>query len=154
MNIILANEAKIEVSSIIPNGGGLTIDAVAGQLSEIEPHITNESMHTITCIEGDTVFARYDNQQLESLVKNSTGIHIYTRYKTLAAGIDVSKQLSELQNTILSVQNTQDVQNAAIAEIGELVSQSMTTNTHEDGEEATEDDTILCDDDKEKQSNN
>lgn len=153
MNIVLTDGTKIEISNINPNGRGLCIDAAVGQLSEIEQYVTNENIHTITCMEGNTVFARYDNQQLESLVKDSIGIHIYTRYKTLAADTDISKQLSELQNTILFVQNTQDVQNAAIVEIGKIVSQAMTTNTHDDGEEATVDDTILCDDDKDKESN-
>lgn len=131
MNIILTDGTKIKVNSISPNGRGLVIDAAGGKLSEIEPYITNESINTITCKEGNTVFARYDNQQLESLIKDKTGIHIHTRYKTLTAEEDVSKQLSELQNTILSVQNTQDVQNAAIAEIGDLVSQSLATAKNE-----------------------
>lgn len=144
MNIILTDETKIEVSNIRPNGRGLVIDAVVGQLSEIESYVTNENIHTITCMEGNTVFARYDNQQLESLVKDNTGVHIYTRYKTIAADADVSKQLSDLQNALLLVQNTQDVQNAAIAEIGTLVSQSMTADTKDYGEEAKENDTVLC----------
>lgn len=144
MNIILADKTKIKVNSINPNGQGLVIDVAAKQLSEIESHITNDSIHTITCMEGNTVFARYDNQQFESLVKDDTGVHINTRYKTIAADADVSKQLSNLQNKLLSVQNTQDVQNAAIAEIGELVSQSMTADTKDYGEEAKENDTVLC----------
>lgn len=143
MNIVLTDGTKIEVSSINPNGRGLGIDAAVGQLSEIESYVTNESIHTITCMEGDTVFARYDNQQLESLTKDSTGVHIYTRYKTLTAGTDVSKQLSDLQNTILqmknditSVRDVQDVQNVAIAEIGGIVSQNMLSS--ENGEEAAQ----------------
>lgn len=149
MNIILSDGTKIEINSISPNGRGLVIDAVAGQLSEIEPYITTDNIDTIICMEGNTVFARYDNQQLDSLVKDNTGVHINTRYKTIAADADVSKQLSDLQNELLLVQNTQDVQNAAIAEIGVLVSKSMTAN----GEEETGNDTILCDDDKDKESN-
>lgn len=68
MNIVLTDETKFEVSSINLDRQGLVIDAAVGQISEIEPCITNESIHTITCMESDTVFARYDNQQLESLV--------------------------------------------------------------------------------------
>lgn len=144
MNIILADGKKIKINGIRPRGGGLIIDAAAEQLSEIEPFITNDNIETITCMEGNTIFARYDNQQLGSLVKDDAGIHINTRYKTIAADADVSKQLSDLQNALLSVQNTQDVQNAAIAEIGELVSQSMTADAKDYGEEAKENDTVLC----------
>lgn len=144
MNIILSDGTKIEINSISPDGRGLIIDVAVGKLSEIEPYITNDSIHTITCMEGNTVFARYDNQQLDSLVKDNTGVHINTRYKTIAADADVSKQLSDLQNELLLVQNTQDVQNAAIAEIGVLVSQSLTADAKDYGEEAKKNDTVLC----------
>lgn len=158
MNIILADKTKIEADGIRPDGRGLIIDVAAGQLSEIEPLITNDNIDTIVCVEDNTIFARYCNQQLESISKDDTGIHIKTRYKTINAGVDVSKQLASLQNTILqmknditSVRDVQDVQNVAIAEIGGIVSQNMLSS--ENGEEATGDDTILCDDDKDKESN-
>lgn len=47
------------------------------------------------------------------------------------------------------MKNMQDIKNVAVAEIGGLVSQNLTAN----GEEATGDDTILCDDDKDKEGN-
>lgn len=152
MKIILTDLTEIKVNEIIPSGEGLVINTTAKQVSEIEQYITNTNIDTITCMEGDTVFARYCNQQLDSLVKDGEGIHIHTKYKTLAADADVSKQLSDLQNTIMSMQSIQDIQNAAIAEIGGLVSQSMTetADTNNNGEEATEDDTVLRADDNDK----
>lgn len=132
MKIILSNKAEIAVNSIIPTADGLTIDAAAENLADIEQEITQESVDTIICAEGETVFARYCNQQLVSICKDSMGVHIRTRHKTLIAGKDVSMQLTDLQNTILSmqsdlasVQGVQDVQNVAIAEIGGIISQSM-----------------------------
>ncbi|MDE7238935.1 MAG: hypothetical protein K2N41_04405, partial [Lachnospiraceae bacterium] len=75
-----------------------------------------------------------------SISTDDKGVHIKTRYKTLTADKDVSKQLSELQNTILSmrsdletVQNVQDVQNIAIAEVAEIVSQSIAEDGTEEG---------------------
>lgn len=137
---IIVNKAEIEVNSIRPTADGLTIDVVAKNVADIEQQITAESINTITCAEGNTVFARYCNQQLESISKDSTGVHIKTRYKTLTADKDVSKQLSDLQNTVLSmrnnletVQNVQEVQNAAIAEVAEIVSQSMAADGTEEG---------------------
>ncbi len=136
MKIILSDLTEINVNKITPYVGGLKIDTVATQVSEIEQCITNANIDTITCAEDDTVFARYCNQQLDSIVKDNTGVHINTKYKTLAADADVSKQLSDLQNTILSMQSMQDIQNAAIAEIGGLVSQSLTAtaDTNNNGE--------------------
>lgn len=132
MKIILSNKAEIEAISISPTADGLTIDVVAEKIADIEQEITQESVDTITCAEDDTVFARYCNQQLASLYKDSAGVHIKTKYKTLVADKDASMQLTDMQNTILSmqsdlasVQDLQDVQNVAIAEIGEIISQSI-----------------------------
>ncbi|MDE5818045.1 MAG: hypothetical protein K2I07_01820 [Lachnospiraceae bacterium] len=140
MEIILTDNTIIAVNSIRPTADGLTIDVTSEKVADIEPQITPESVDTITCAEGDTVFARYCNQQLESISKDDKGVHIKTRYKTLTADKDVSKQLSELQNTILSmrsdletVQNVQDVQNIAIAEVAEIVSQSIAEDGTEEG---------------------
>ena len=140
MKIILTDNTTIEVNSIRPTAGGLTIDVAAGKVADVEPQITAESVDTITCTEENTVFARYCNQQLESISKDDAGVHIKTRYKTLPAEADVSKQLSDLQNTILTirneletVQNVQDVQNVAIAEVAEIVSQSMAADETEKG---------------------
>lgn len=140
MEIILTDNTKIAVNNIRPTADGLTIDVATEKVADIEPQITLESVDTITCAEGDTVFARYCNQQIESILKDDTGVHIKTRYKTLPADKDVSKQLSDLQNTILSmqsdletVQNVQDVQNVAIAEVAEIVSQSMAADGTEEG---------------------
>lgn len=134
MRIVLS-KTEIEVHSIRPTADGLTIDVVAENVADIEKQITPEHIETIRCVEGDTTFALYKNQQLISLYKDSEGVHIKTRYKTLPADKDVSKQLSDLQNTILSMQNeltsvqsVQDIQNSAIAEIGNLVSQNIETD--------------------------
>lgn len=143
MKIILTDNTTIEVNSIRPDADGLVIDVVSTQISDIEQQITSENIGTIICKEGETVFARYDNQQLESLSKDDTGVHIRTRRKVLTAGVDISKQLENLQNTILQMKNditlvrdVQDVQNIAIAEIGGIVSQNMLSN--ENGEEETQ----------------
>lgn len=138
MKIILTDKTEIVVNSIRPTADGLTIDVAAESLADIEQQITLESVDTIICAKGDTVFARYCNQQLVSIYKDSMGVHFNTKYKTLAADRDVSKQLADLQNTILSmqsdlteVQSIQDVQNVAIAEIGGIVSQSMAAGGEE-----------------------
>lgn len=150
MKIILTDNATIAVNSIRPTGDGLIIDVAATQLADVEQQITSENCETITCKEGETVFARYNNQQLDKIVKDTAGVHIYTRYKILTADIDISSQLSELQNAILSLQSMQDVQNAAIAEIGELVSQNFVEDANENGEEVTVDGAVLCDDGENK----
>lgn len=67
-------------------------------------------------------FARSCNQQLAGIYKDSTGVHIRTKHKTLIAGKDVSMQLTDPQNAIVAIQNIQDVQNVAIAVIGRDVS--------------------------------
>lgn len=156
MKIILTDLKEIKVNEITPSSGGLVIDTAATRISEIEQYITNTNIDTITCAEDDTVFARYCNQQLDRIVKDSAGVHIYTKYKTLVTDADVSKQLSDLQNAIMSIQSVQDVQNAAIAEIGGLVSQNLTAeaDANNNKEGATEDDTVLCDDGTNEQSSN
>lgn len=140
MKIVLKDKTEIEVNSIRPTADGLTIDVATENVADIEQQITPESIDTIICADGNNVFARYENQQVGSLYKDDTGVHIKTRYKTLPANQDISKQLSDLQNTILSmqsnletVQSVQDVQNIAIAEVAEIVSQSMTADGTEEG---------------------
>lgn len=146
MKIILTDNTTIEVNKITPNADGLVIDVAATLISDIEQQITHQSIETIICKEGETVFAKYDHQQLDKMVKDTAGVHIYTRYKILTADIDISSQLSEIQNAILSLQSMQDVQNAAIAEIGELVSQNFVEDANENEEEVTVDGAVLCND--------
>ncbi len=143
MKIVLKDATTIEVTNIVPHAGGLIIDTPGTSLAEVEQQITAENIDTITCAEGETVFARYYNQQLDCILKDGRGVRINTKYKVLLADKDVSKQLVDMQNTIISigndlvsVQSVQDVQNVAIAEIGELVSQSMMSDAN--GEEATQ----------------
>lgn len=143
MKIVLTDATTIEVTNIAPHAGGLIIDTPGTSLAEVEQQITAENIDMITCMEGDTVFARYYNQQLDCISKDGRGVHISTKYKVLLADKDVSKQLVDMQNTIISigndlvsVQSVQDVQNVAIAEIGELTSQSMMSDAN--GEEATQ----------------
>ncbi len=137
MKIVLTDATTIEVTNIVPHAGGLIIDTPGTSLAEIEQQITAENIDTITCMEGDTAFARYYNQQLDCISKDGRGVHIKTKYKVLLADKDVSKQLVDLQNTILSigndlasVQSVQDVQLAAIADLGDIVSQSMMSDVN------------------------
>lgn len=70
MKIVLTDATTIEVTDIVPHAGGLIIDTTETSLAEIEQHITAENIDTITCMEGDTVFARYYNQQLDCISKD------------------------------------------------------------------------------------
>ncbi len=134
MNITLTNGEVVTVANVTPAANGIIIDIKDADMTAMEGLFTDQNVGTLKLDENGTIFGIYYNQRLGCIIKDEYGVHVHTKSKKILANIDVSKELSDINSRILSVQNMQDIQNAAIMEIGGMVAQNMENKGEGGGE--------------------
>ncbi len=133
MKIILVNKNEIPVTKIEPDGSGLKIITDTTSVDDVESKLGDaDNVDTILCADDSgSVFGRYYNQSLASIVKADGVVTVRTTAKTVVASVDVAAVLSDIQSTVSSqvetiatIQSDQEVQDGAIADLAAVVSES------------------------------
>ncbi len=133
MKIILVNKNEIPATKIEPDGSGLKIIAESTSVDEVESKLgDSDNMDTILCADDSgSVFGKYYNQSLVSIVKADGAVIVRTTVKKVEASVDVAAVLSDIQTTVSSqvekiatIQSDQEVQDGAIADLAAVVAES------------------------------